>query len=43
MDKFSTGLFEAFRVLNNNGKTYSEGQMVRKMLEKVQVSNNGKI
>ena len=40
---FSTGLFKAFSVLNNNGETHSEGQMVRKMLEKVQVSNNGQI
>ena len=42
-DNFSTGLFEEFTVLNNNGETHSEGQMVRKMLDKVQVSNNGQI
>ena len=41
--KVSTELFEAFTVLNNNGETHSEGQMVRKMLDKVQVSNNGQI
>ena len=42
-EKFSTGLFKAFTVLKKNGETHSEGQMVRKMLEKVQVSNNGQI
>ena len=42
-ENFSTGLFEAFTVLNNNGETHSEGKMVRNMLEKVEVSNNGKI
>jgi hypothetical protein len=42
-EKFSTGLFEAFTVLNNNGEIHSEGQMVHKMLEKVQVSNNGQV
>ena len=41
--KFTTGLFKAFTVLNNNSETHSEGRMVRKMLEKVQVSNNRQI
>ena len=41
--KFTTGLFKAFTVLNNYSETHSEGQMVRKMLEKVQVSNNRQI
>ena len=42
-EKFSTGLFKAFTVLNNNGETHPEVQTVRKMLKKVQVLNNGKI
>ena len=42
-EKFSIGLFKAFMVLNNNSETHSEGQMVRKMLEKVQVLKNGQI
>ena len=42
-EKFSTVLQEAFTILNDNGETHSDGQMVRKMLEKIQVSNNSEM
>ena len=42
-EKFSTSLLESFTILNNNGETHSEGQMVCKMIEKIQVPNNGQM
>jgi hypothetical protein len=42
-ERFSTVLQEAFTILNENGESHSDGQMVRKMLEKIQVSNNSEM
>ena len=42
-EKFSTKIHEAYTVLNENGETRSEGQMVRKMLEKMNVPNNAQM
>ena len=39
-EKISTVLQDAFTILNNNGKSHSENQMVRKMLENVKLPNN---
>ena len=36
-------IHEAYTVLNENGETHSEGQMVRKMLEKMNIPNNSQM
>ena len=38
-----TTIHEAYTVLNENGETHWEGQMVRKMLEKMNVPNNAQM
>ena len=38
-----TTIHEAYIVLNENGETHSEGQMVRKMLEKMNVPKNAQM
>ena len=42
-EEFSTTIHEAYTVLNENGETHSEEQMVRKMLEKMNVPNNAQM
>ena len=42
-EKFSTTLQEAFTILNENGQPHSDIQMVKKMLEKISVSNNAQM
>ena len=42
-ERFSTVLQDAFTILNDNGETHSNGQMVCKMLEKIQVPNNSEM
>jgi hypothetical protein len=42
-ERFSTVLQEAFTILNDNGETHSGGQMVRKLLEKMNVPNNSEM
>ena len=39
-DKFSTVLQDNFTILNSNGESHSENQMVRKMLENIKVPIN---
>ena len=38
-----TTIHEAYTVLNENGETHWEGQMVRKILEKMNVPNNAQL
>ena len=40
LEMFSTTIHEAYKSLNENGETHYEGQMVRKILEKMNVPNN---
>ena len=41
--KFLTTIHEAYTVLTKNGETHLEGQMVRKMMEKMNVPNNAQM
>ena len=42
-EKSSTALRDAFTILNNNGESHSENQMVRNTIEKIKVPNNLKM
>ena len=42
-EKLSTELQDDFTIFNNNGKIHSENQMVRNMLEKINVPNKSEM
>ena len=42
-EKFLTTNHEAYTVLNEKGETHSEGQMVKKILDKMNVLNNAQM
>ena len=42
-EKFSTKMKDAYKTLNDHGENHSESEMVRILLERMQVANNGAI
>jgi hypothetical protein len=42
-EKFSTKMKDAYKTLNDHGENHSESEMVRILLERMQVANNGAV